>query len=215
MGFFKALKENKAQRQKDLSRQRATQFLAEKARMEEQQKWDAEMRLYEQMNKDKVFLQEDRKYWKTLEDIEEKYSILVNMNGFNSPAAEKLLNICYKQIDRAKLLAPKWKLYNRGAGRINAYQRIAMIYEKQGRYQEASEACLIAILDGQKNDGTKSGMLGRMTRMLKKGKLEPTEEMKAVLVEEFQSEEEVRICSKCRKENDIDAKFCIACGSKL
>lgn len=182
MGFFKKLKQTY---QQQMSERLAADFRATKERIEEQERFEREYAIFEKRNKDTAYQRENAKYWNTSMEIDEKYSILTNLGDFNTPAADKLLEICYEQIDRAKRLREKWALYNEGAGRINAYQRIAMIYEKRGEHLKAAEACLMAVNDGQKEDGTKGGMLGRMTRMLKKGGLEPTEEMKAVLLKAF------------------------------
>lgn len=43
-----------------------------------------------------------------------------------------------------------------------------MLYEKQGRYEEAISICDEAIAAGATYDGTKNGMAGRKNRLAKK-----------------------------------------------
>lgn len=51
-----------------------------------------------------------------------------------------------------------------------SFIRLAVIYEKQKRYQEAIRICENAIRLKATNDGTKGGMKGRLERLKKKEK---------------------------------------------
>jgi tetratricopeptide (TPR) repeat protein len=50
---------------------------------------------------------------------------------------------------------------------VPSFQRLAIIYEKQGKYEEAIDICKLAISYGLK-DSTKSGFEGRIARLTKK-----------------------------------------------
>jgi len=50
---------------------------------------------------------------------------------------------------------------------VPSFERLAIIYEKQGRYKEAIEICQLAISHGLK-DSTKGGFEGRIERLQKK-----------------------------------------------
>lgn len=52
--------------------------------------------------------------------------------------------------------------------RVDAFIKLAMLYDKLGRYEEAIAVCDEALKAGAFYDGTKSGMQGRKERLLKK-----------------------------------------------
>lgn len=125
-------------------------------------------------------------FFEMMEDIEKKYSILTNIDsGFESNAADVLLSLCYENIRMKKWLDQKWQGYEHHYIYTYAYQRIAMIYEKQGKYDLAAQACVDAINDGFIRDRTSGGMPGRLARMIKRGKLEITPEMEVALKKEL------------------------------
>jgi Tetratricopeptide repeat. len=51
---------------------------------------------------------------------------------------------------------------------VDAFKYLAMLYEKQGRYEEAIAICDEAIATGATYDGTKNGMNGRKNKLQKK-----------------------------------------------
>lgn len=56
--------------------------------------------------------------------------------------------------------------------RYPAFQKLAIIHEKQGNYRAAIAICKKAIALGFDYDGTKNGMKGRIARLEKKLELE-------------------------------------------
>ena len=66
---------------------------------------------------------------------------------------------------------------------VPAYRRLAMLYEKQGNYEASFEVCIEAIKSGILYDGNKSGFKGRAARMIKKGNIQPDEEIITLLME--------------------------------
>ncbi len=65
----------------------------------------------------------------------------------------------------------EWKSKHTGGavfnGRINSYKRLAILYEKANKYEEAIKICQSAISHGQ-DDDTKGGFQGRINKLSKK-----------------------------------------------
>lgn len=120
-------------------------------------------------------------YAQLVDKISKVYNALRGQDAFESPDIDQLLLLCNQAIALRKellpSLAPSDWIYPHG----EAYKRLAMALEKRGDYQGAAEICLMALRDGAVNDGSQTGMVGRMARMLKKAKSSPTPEMKQYL----------------------------------
>lgn len=52
--------------------------------------------------------------------------------------------------------------------RFPTFKTLVIIYEQEKDYESAIAVCKRAIAEGQERDGTKSGMTGRLERLLKK-----------------------------------------------
>lgn len=78
-------------------------------------------------------------------------------------AIEKCIEYCKKDIEIADEFVDEFG----EVPRIPSFKRLAIIYEKQGRYEEAIEVCERALNIGT-TDGTKGGFEGRKERLRKK-----------------------------------------------
>lgn len=115
-------------------------------------------------------------HFKNIEKIKMLYTVANNLSLPDSPEMQKVINLCLDDI----ALAPQ--IYNYCKEMANHYndnldnhlfnyvsfQRLAIIYEKQGEYQKAIDICRQAIELGFYKDGTAGQMPGRMARLIKK-----------------------------------------------
>lgn len=187
-GIFQKMKEAQAERDRTI-RENIAREEREREGAEWMKNFLAQQDLYLQ-EQENALLQEHRNdtepFYRMMEDIEKKYSILINIDkNFQSNAADVLLSLCRDNIELKKQLDKKWEEYKYHDIYTYAYQRIAMIYEKQGKYDLAAQACIDAINDGFIRDQTSGGMPARLARMIKRGNLEMTPEMEMALKKEL------------------------------
>lgn len=114
--------------------------------------------------------------------IQDRYKYVNHANLWKSDeysGAASLVEKCYAASNLAKCLQPFWRKYGDfgNGGHVIAFEYLAKSLEKMEKFQEAAEACADAILYHFPFDGTKGGMIGRMERMIKRGKFEPTQAM--------------------------------------
>lgn len=110
-------------------------------------------------------------YFKNMEQIEVMWSVLQNLKGFTTPQASALENLCTKNITEYKLYINTYD----GAEpphHAPAYVRLAMLYEKQNRFEDGINICVDAIKNGAYEDGSKGKMYGRLARLIKKSGIE-------------------------------------------
>ena len=126
-------------------------------------------------------MEQRSRYSLLVTQIPKAYNALRSSGVFEGPAADEFLLLCNQAISLRKDILPQLEkgdwIFTHGEG----YKRLAMVLEKRGDFQGAAEMCLLALRDGATSDGSQSGMVGRMARMLKKGKITPTPEMKTYL----------------------------------
>lgn len=118
------------------------------------------------------------KHYRLLEKINMTYTVANNLYLPNSPEMQKVIDLCLQDIS----LAPKFleyniqeaKLYNRNLDDwlpvYPSFKRLAIIYEKQGKLNEAIDICKYAIQLGFYKDGTAGQMPGRLARLIKKAR---------------------------------------------
>lgn len=116
------------------------------------------------------------KHFKNIEKINMLYTVANNLSLPNSPQMQQVIDLCLQDIE----LAPQISNYCKEiASHYNddldnhlfnyvSFQRLAIIYEKQGEYQKAIDVCKQAIELGFYKDGTAGQMPGRMARLIKK-----------------------------------------------
>lgn len=108
-------------------------------------------------------------YYNNLEKLEERYSVLYNLGLIEGVEVDEFIKLCEQNIvdfNRYKEACRPYK--EEMPYSVPAYKRLAMIYEKQGRYKEAIEICAKAINNGIVDDGTKGRMRGRLARLIRK-----------------------------------------------
>ena len=113
------------------------------------------------------------KHYTLLEKIEEQYSIAINQPTIYTEETTKCINLCLQDME----IAPQFMEYLKEDARVNqkkleipvysSFQRLSLLYEKQGNYDEAIVPCQRAIEIGFFKDGTKSGYKGRIARLNK------------------------------------------------
>lgn len=170
MGFFSALKkatDNAAQKQ-----------VQKAAEQKERKRKDALSRAYFNDSHTKALEQE---YYDLLQKIEDKYKALNQKGDFSGRPGANLAAKCEKAISLFLTLVPLWESYEEPIPRCPVFARQSMIFEKRGEYDRAAAVCVVAIRAGFSDDGTKGGMVGRLKRLLKKGKLKPTQEILELL----------------------------------
>ena len=126
-------------------------------------------------------MEQRSRYSLLVTQIPKAYNALRNSGIFEGPSTDEFLILCNQAISLRREILPQLEkgdwIFTHGEG----YKRLAMVLEKRGDFQGAAEMCLLALRDGATSDGSQSGMAGRMARMLKKGKIPPTAEMKTYL----------------------------------
>ena len=142
--------------------------------------------LYDLMKKDKKYMSMQAAWDESRTKIDESYSVINSLNAFGEAAGDKFIKHCEKHIQLSKDLEPYWKKYEMTYYWGEVYKRLAMAYEKRGDYFNSAQSCVRAIQDGYTDDKTTGGYRGRLARMIKKGKFEPTEEMQKILLEIFE-----------------------------
>lgn len=132
---------------------------------------------------DKEYNKISKRYYLDMERIEQQWSVMYNLNNFDGERAHEFELLCMKNIDDFFQMTKIGSNYSDYQSPINvpAFKRLAMLYEKQGKYNEAVNVCKDAIKCGAVNDGSKGGMQGRLARILKKGNIPITEEIDILL----------------------------------
>lgn len=138
------------------------------------------------VNDDKTKQLYDRAYKQSENNLIDRHFYYNNVIDYYYGLRDKEKNALEKCIDYCKediKIAPQvlnlmekdkmWKHYNQDGElvftppRFPSFQRLAIIYENQGKYGEAIKVCEKAIENGLK-DGTKTGFEGRIKRLEKK-----------------------------------------------
>lgn len=138
--------------------------------------------LWDKMMKDKRFQSLQKALYQEYAEIESDCSVLHNLGIIDGPEMDKLEQKCLHAISSLELLIPMWKKYNQPIPTMcEPAKRLAIIREKQCRFDDAAAICGKAIKLGMPDDGTKGGMRGRLAKMIKKGNLEINDEMQNLI----------------------------------
>ena len=147
-------------------------------RLKKKNKWsfaESEVERHERYLKE-VDAVADR-YYTQLQKIQKGWSVLYNLNTYTGPLADKFEKTCLSNIENYKEMLRIDKKYGqKTATNIPAFKRLAMLYEKQGRFEEAVEVCKQAISYGMDERS-------RMARMIKKADRKPTTEEQSLFYE--------------------------------
>jgi hypothetical protein len=142
--------------------------------------------------------EEDRRYWESQADkeyqaarslfydlcteIKEQYSVINNVGSFDNEEGNKLIASCVEAIYIDDSTREKRDYYDSAKYEYcEPYKILSMVYEKRGEFQRAATVCVMAIDKGYTKDGTNGGMRGRLARMIKKGNLPLSDNMKEIL----------------------------------
>lgn len=124
-------------------------------------------------------------YFKTLDDIESMWSVISNLKLTSGPQVDTFVEKCYTNIAQLHNMINLEKTYGHSSDvprSVPAFKRLAMLYEKQGDYENAINICADAIRIGAVNDDTKGKMYGRLARLISKSGLEVSDEIKQLTV---------------------------------
>jgi tetratricopeptide (TPR) repeat protein len=117
-------------------------------------------------------------YFKQMQKIQEEWSMLYNLGTYTGLLADKFEKLCVSNIANYKEMRRIDKKYGeKTATNIPAFKRLAMLYEKQGRFEEAVEVCKQAYSLGMDERN-------RMVRMIKKAGRTPTQEEQRIIDKE-------------------------------
>ena len=123
---------------------------------------------HQQMN-DEEYKTALKEYFDAMEKMNHQWSVIYNLKDYSSKRAERFEIMCAQQIDRFLTINQKWSQYENPAPRTDAFKLLSILYERQGRIDDAANVCLKSIEYGYESDGTKGGMRGRLARLIKKG----------------------------------------------
>lgn len=149
---------------------------------EMQKQHDEHLKRLEQACADEDYQRKLHQYFSMMEEANHTYSVLNSLGMFDAEHSQKLIDYCEKWAALEADIRTKRNYYE-GSLFLESppLKMLAIIYEKNSRYSASALVCVRAIKNGYPNDGTKGGMRGRLARMIKKGKLDVTDEMKQIL----------------------------------
>ena len=130
----------------------------------------------------------ENQYYDSITKIDTLWSVLYNLKDFNGEKADKFEQICIDNINVFKKMYYDYWVPNNthDLNCVPAYKRLAMLYEKQGRYDDAVRVCIDAIDHGAPNeygDGGSGKLYARLARMAKKAGLLEDDKIQYILRE--------------------------------
>ena len=183
MGFFDFFKKHKkgetsAERNAIEKREDQSQ---EKLAFHEQE-YRRALQLYDKAHADTEYQKKLSQYYELLTQIKETYSVINNVGSFSDDAGDELIKSCALAINIEADIKEKRERYEDCVFDMSSpCKTLAMIFEKRCEYQRAATICVYAIQNGYTSDGTSGGMRGRLARMIKKGDLPLTDNIKNIL----------------------------------
>lgn len=115
------------------------------------------------------------KYYSIMDNIQKDWSILHSIKDYTGKLASKIEKECFEDIALYdKMHEIDMKYGESSPVNIPAFKRLAMLYEKQGRFEESVEICKKAYSYGMDERG-------RMARVIKKIGRYPTEDELSLL----------------------------------
>lgn len=111
------------------------------------------------------------------------WSVMYNLKIINGEQADIFEQKCKDNISELYQMLDVNKKYGFDSTmppHVPAYVRLAMLYEKQERYQEAINICVEAIKAGAVNDGNKGKMYGRLARLIRKSGIQVSDDVIAL-----------------------------------
>lgn len=137
---------------------------------------------YEEALGDSQYQEDLHRYFDLCNKINERYTVINTIGSFSDESTNTLIAECEEAFDIDVGIKEKREYYERTEfNQAPEMKTLAMVYEKRGEYEKAAMVCIMAINDGFPADGTAGGMRGRLARMIKKGNLELTEQLRKIL----------------------------------
>lgn len=147
-----------------------------------EQEYRKSLQLYDEAHADKEYQEKLAQYYEILNRIKETYSVINNLGSFNAAEGDKLIEDCALAMGIEENIREKRQYYENHVFDMSPpCKTLAMVFEKRGDYQTATTICAYAIENGYVSDGTAGGMRGRLARMIKKGNLPLTDNLKQIL----------------------------------
>lgn len=146
--------------------------------------------LYDRMNRDLLQHEIIRKYvdryYKGSEEIESMWSVMYNLKVTSGEKADAFEVKCRQNIlDLFEMLKAQeqYGFDSSMPPHVPAYVRLAMLFEKQEKYQKAIDICVEAIKFGAINDGNKGKMYGRLARLIRKSGIDVNDDVLALSIQ--------------------------------
>ena len=115
------------------------------------------------------FYPHGKEYFQKVDQIEAMWSVIQNLKAFSGDQADQLETACLDLIEMYKDMVDfEGKQGIASPNNCPGYVRLAMLYEKQGRYDEGVKLCAEAIQAGAYADNSNGKMYGRLARLIKK-----------------------------------------------
>lgn len=147
-----------------------------------ERKYREDVARYNAAQADRAYQQDLKKFYNLYKKVNERYSILNTVGSFLGSDGEELIRLCKSMFKIEAKIHDKRTIYeNCQFLESVSCKKLALIYEKRKEYNKAVDICVQAINAGFPEDGTKGNMRGRIARLIKKGSLPLTDELKCVL----------------------------------
>lgn len=115
------------------------------------------------------------RYYMQMDEIQKEWSVIYNIGVYTGRLADNIERKCIANIADFKEMKRINKKHRQSTPtNIPAFRRLAMLYEKQGRYEEAINVCKEAYSFGMDERG-------RMASMIKKAKRNPAPDEAEIL----------------------------------
>lgn len=125
-----------------------------------------EVEIFEKYQKEINYYQSN--YYELLDKIEKDWSVLYNLKDYRGSLARQLESYCLDNIEYfQKMYEIDFKYGKKTIANAPAFKRLAMLYEKQGKFEEAISICKAACFYGIDERS-------RMLRLIKKAGRTPT-----------------------------------------
>lgn len=125
------------------------------------------------------------KYYEYMGKVESAWSVLQNLKLFFGDEAEAFERLCIENLALYKNMidydAQNASRNYEPPKHVPAYVRLAMLYEKQEKYQKAIDICVEAIKIGAYDDHSKGKMYGRLARLIKKSGVQATPDIQKLI----------------------------------
>ncbi len=118
-------------------------------------------------------------YFGNMEKLQTNASILYNLGVTDGEKMDELIKLCYRNIEQFKIACGQWKRYGESIPpSCPAFERLAIIYERQGKFDDAIKICIEAIKTGLSESDYKK----RIARLLKKSGTQDLEKYQDLLL---------------------------------